>query len=130
MGSEKTSNETSESELQPTTSSSFVNGTHMVEIEELATSDASIPTLRGSIEDYDNIPDIPETPGPTFESSGTEPLQFNDESLSENVYTVFPSTSKPSSQVTQPREASETVEEDAFEVLFLIRHFSETVGPW
>jgi hypothetical protein len=130
VGSERTINETSEREPQSTNVPSFVNGPHVAEVEEPAPSEVSIPTIRASVEDYDNVPDLPETPHPTFESSGTESFQLNDESLSENLQAVFPSTSKPSSQVTQPREASETEVDDALEVLFLIRHFSETVGPW
>jgi len=130
---EKTSNETPESERQTTTSSSFVdlvNGPHVANVGETTPSDASMPTLRGSVEDYENIPDIGETPKSIFGSSGIEPLRSDDESWSENVRAVFPTTSKTFSKATQSQQASRGDEENTFKVLFLIRHFSETVGPW
>jgi len=109
---------------------SFVNCSNIVDRERATSSDVSIPTIGGSPEEYSDAPPAQEEISPTLVSFGAESLN-NDQSLSENVQLLFPTKSKTLSALNTCSQVASKVEEvNSLEIMFLIRHFSETVGPW
>ena len=111
-------------------SQSFVNGAHIDQGERSNPSDVFIPTVRGSPEKYNNAAGGQHNPNPTLGSFEAQPFN-TDDSLSENVQLLFPTKSKTLSALNpNPQVPPEIEEEDAFEIMFLTRHFSETVAGW
>lgn len=91
--------------------------------EQRSPSDVSIITIGGS------TPDVQDQT--RSGSPAVQPPFSTDESLSENVQLLFPTKSETlSASENHPQLTDDSGEDEAFEILFLMRHFVETIGPW